>query len=242
MADPILCAAANGITRITLNRPDNGNRISNEMGGVLAGMLDRAEANSKLVVFSAAGKDFCLGRDAAMMAMAAPGSKATAMEIRRNNTDPALALYDAFRRCPLPIIGIVKGGALGLGTALAALCDITIAAKSARFMMPEMKHDLPPALLMSAVIDRMPRKAVQYLVYTTEEIGADEARALGILSKVVPDNELDGAAETLVATLAERSAPALRAVKEYMRVAPAMEPRAASDFASNLLANVLASR
>ncbi len=242
MADAILCTAKNGITRITLNRPDNGNRISNEMGGELAGMLDKAEADSKLIVFSAAGKDFCLGRDAAMMQMAAPGAKATAMEIRRKNTDPALALYDAFRRCPLPIVGIVKGGAHGLGTALAALCDITIAARSARFMMPEMKHDLPPALLMSAVIDKMPRKAVQYMVYTTEEISAEEARAYGILSKVAPDNELEGEAEKLIANLAERSAPALRAVKDYMRIAPAMEPRAASDFASNLLANVLASR
>ena len=242
MADPILCQAENGITRITLNKPESGNRISNEMGGMLAGMLGGAEKNSKLIVFAAAGKDFCLGRDAAMMAMAAPGSKATAMDIRRNNTDPALALYDAFRRCPLPIVGVVKGGAHGLGTALAALCDITIAAKSARFMMPEMKHDLPPALLMSAVIDRMPRKAIQYMVYTTEEISAEEARAYGILSKVTPDNELEGEAEKLVANLAERSAPALRAVKEYMRVAPAMEPRAAPDFASNLLSNVLASR
>lgn len=242
MADAILCTAANGITRITLNKPDSGNRISNEMGAQLSGMLDRAEAGSKLVVFSAAGKDFCLGRDSAMMAAAAGGGKATALEIRRGNTDPALALYDAFRRCPLPIIGIVRGGAHGLGTALAALCDITVAARSAKFMMPEMKHDLPPALLMSAVVDKMPRKAIQYMVYTTEEITADEARAYGILSKVVPDNELEGEAEKLIAVLAERSAPALRAVKEYMRVAPAMEPRAASDFASNLLSNVLASR
>lgn len=242
MADPILCTAENGITRITLNKPENGNRISNEMGAQLAGMLDRADANSKLIVFSHAGKDFCLGRDAAMMQMAAPGGKATALEIRRNNTDPALALYEAFRRCPLPIVGIVRGGAHGLGTALAALCDITIAARSAKFMMPEMKHDLPPALLMSAVIDKMPRKAIQFMVYTTEEVDAQVALGLGILSKVVPDNELEAEADKLVGNLAQRSAPALRAVKEYMRVAPAMEPRAASDFASNLLSNVLASR
>ena len=67
--------------------------------------------------------------------------------------------YGAFRRCEIPVIGVVKGRAFGFGCAIAAVCDITLAADSAKFQVPEMAHNIMPTMVMSALVDRVPRKA-----------------------------------------------------------------------------------
>jgi enoyl-CoA hydratase len=88
-------------------------------------------------------------------------------------------LYGAFRNAKVPIIAVVQGRAVGLGCALAALCDITIASDRARFQLPEMSHRIMPTIAMSALVDRVPRKAATYLVYSTQEIDAQKALTLG---------------------------------------------------------------
>ena len=154
MTDRILFEKEGDIVTITLNRPDVGNLMTNEMGATLAAMLDSA-AGSKLVVLRGAGKDFCLGRD---LAPPAAGSTPTALGVRHGNTEPALKAYAAFRRNTVPVLGVVTGGAIGFGCAMAGICDLTFAADDARFQLPEMNHGIP-RLAMSALIDRVPRKA-----------------------------------------------------------------------------------
>ncbi|HAM40980.1 MAG TPA: enoyl-CoA hydratase, partial [Candidatus Omnitrophica bacterium] len=99
--------------------------------------------------------------------------------------------YGAFRRSPIPIVGVVQGRAVGFGCALAALCDITIASDAAKFQLPEMGHNIMPTMAMSALVDRVPRKALMYLVYSTAVIGAERALSFGLVSEVVPAAELD---------------------------------------------------
>jgi enoyl-CoA hydratase len=239
MDSRLLVDRDDAVTRITLNRPDSGNRVSNAMGAELAELIAEAGRESLLVVLGGAGEDFCLGRD---IAPPAPGDRTTAQDVRLNDTEPALRVFEAFRRCPAPIIGVVQGAAHGFGCAVAGLCDITIAADDASFQIPEMSRDLPPALVMSALSDRVPRKAVAYMVYSRAEIDAESALRIGLISDVVPADDLDDEVEALIETLSENSAAALRAVKEYMKSAPEMDRDAAADFASNLLANVLSSR
>ena len=238
MADQILFEKNGDVVTITLNRPDVGNLMTNEMGATLASMLDSA-SDGKLVVLRGAGKDFCLGRDLALPdARSAP----TALGVRRGNTEPALKTYAAFRRNTVPVLGVVTGGAIGFGCAIAAVCDLTFAADDARFQLPEMNHGIPPCLAMSALIDRVPRKAIMDMVYSTDEFDARRALAIGLVSRVVPAKDLQREVDRFVAGIAGRSTATLLAVKEYMRSAPTMEPQAAADFASNLLSNVVSSR
>lgn len=238
MSELVLCKTRDAVTTITLNREDVGNLVSNEMGAEIAAMLDAAR-ESKLIVLRGAGPNFCLGRD-----QNPPSGNAslTALDVRRNNTDPALALYAAFRRVPVPILGVVTGGAIGIGCALAGLCDVTYAAEDSRFQLPEMTHDIPPCLAMSALIDRVPRKAVMHLVYSTDPITAAEALAIGLVSKVVPPVFLEAEVDRFIGNVSSRHGSSVRAVKEYMRSAPSMDPQGAADFATNLLSNVLSSR
>jgi enoyl-CoA hydratase len=238
VSDFVRCEKSAGVTTITLNRADCGNLVSNAMGAEIAGMLDAA-ADSRLIVLRGAGDDFCLGRDTA--AMRAAGPLKTALDVRRGNTEPALLVYGAFRRTIVPVVGIVQGRAIGFGCALAGLCDVTIAGEDARFQLPEMDHGIPPCLAMSALIGNLTPKAIMYLVYSTELIDAQRALTMGLVSKLVPARDLAHEVDAFIKKTLSRVPAAVPAVKEYMRSAPRMEPQAAADFGSNLLAGVLSS-
>ncbi len=242
MSDEILCERDQDITRITLNRPDDGNRISNEMGGRLVEMFAEAEKHSKLILLRGAGADFCLGRVPPTPPPGAPpGTRPSALQSRAFISEPPLRLYAAFRQTRIPIVGAVQGGAESVGCSAAALCDVTVAGDDAHFRLPEMIHNIPPTLAMSALIDRISRKTISYMVLTSDELDAETAMRLGIVNKVVPAGELDAEVERIIAILSSRAAASLRAVKEYLRSAPDMDPQASYDFASNLITNVMSS-
>ncbi len=233
MAEPIIEEKSADITTLTLNRPDIGNRQSDAVWAQLTETINAAEKQSRLIVLKGAGDDFCLGREA--MGQPAPVLEAYAM---RERSETIFNLYGAFRSARAPILGVVQGRAVGLGCALAALCDITLASDKARFQLPEMAHNIMPTIAMSALVDRVPRKAATYLVYSTEEIDAHKALVFGIVSNVVPAHELDSAVANLVERLKKTPFPALLAVKEYARSAFGMSTQAATDFARNLHATV----
>ncbi|HYY25782.1 MAG TPA: enoyl-CoA hydratase/isomerase family protein [Candidatus Udaeobacter sp.] len=233
MAEPILKEKEGDVMTIVLNRPEVGNRQSDAVWGELTGILDAAAKESRLIVFKGAGDDFCLGREA--MGQPAPVLEAYTM---RERSDTIFNLYGAFRNAKVPIIGVVQGRAVGLGCALAALCDITMASDKARFQLPEMAHNIMPTIAMSALVDRVARKAATYLVYSTQEIDAHKALVIGLVSDVVAANDLDKAAAALVNRLKKTPLPALLAAKEYARSAFSMSTQAANDFARNLHATV----
>jgi enoyl-CoA hydratase len=233
MSEPILKETQGDITTIILNRPEAGNRQTDVTWAQLTQMLDAAAQDSRLILFKGAGDDFCLGREA----MGRPGPVLEAYGVRERS-ETIFNLYGAFRNAKVPIIGVVQGRAVGLGCALAALCDITIASDRARFQLPEMAHHIMPTIAMSALVDRVTRKAATYLVYSTQEIDAHKALIFGLVSNVVPANELDAAVAGLVGHLKKTPLAALLAVKEYARSAFGMSTQAANDFARNLHATV----
>ena len=233
MTDYILTQKDADVTTVTLNRPDIGNRQDDATLAELTAILDNAAKDSRLILFKGAGEDFCLGREA----MGKPGPVLEAYKMRER-ADTIFDLYDAFRRSRVPIVGVIQGRAAGLGCALAALCDITLASDKARFQLPEMAHNIMPTIAMSALVDRVPRKAATYLIYSTQEIDAHKALMFGIVSDVVPAPELESAVGKLVERLKQTPLPALMAVKEYGRSAFNLNTQAANDFARNLHATV----
>ncbi len=233
MSEPILTEKQGDVTTITLNRPEAGNRQTDATWAEVTKMIDAAAQDSRAILFKGAGDDFCLGREA----MGQPGPVLEAYAVRERS-ETIFNLYGAFRNAKVPIIGVVQGRAVGLGCALAALCDITIASDRARFQLPEMSHRIMPTIAMSALVDRVPRKAATYLVYSTQEIDAHKALTFGLVSNVVPAGELDAAVANLVEHFKKTPLAALLAVKEYARSAFSMSTQAANDFARNLHATV----
>ena len=235
MSTDIITSRKGPVLEITLNRPANGNAASDAMATELTKLLLSAGENAEIVVLRGAGDDFCVGREG--MGKRPPGSQPDAHELRRRN-DVVFNCYGAFRRCEIPVIGVVKGRALGFGCAIAAVCDITLAADSAQFQIPEMLHNIMPTMVMSALVDRVPRKALSYFVYSTAMISAARAREAGLVSEVVPLAQLDAAVETLCATMMKAPLPARLGVKEYTRTALDMSIAGAIDYARNLHATL----
>lgn len=236
--ESLIIARRDGVLEITLNDPENGNLVTAESGDAIVAALEAIEPGTKLVRFAGAGADFCRGRRSPPLDRA----KATPLEFRRAIADGPLRLYNAFKNAAVPILGIVQGKALGVGCALAALCDVTLAADDAIFQVPELGHGIVPTLVMSALVGRVPEKAIAGLVLTRETIGAQKAEALGIVTRVVPAAALQAEGERVAASLAEVSAEALAAVKDYLRSAPRMDQAGATAFAANLIATVQTSR
>jgi enoyl-CoA hydratase/carnithine racemase len=238
MPTPILCETANGVTTVTLNRPEIGNRLTNEMAVTLATMIDAAR-DSRVIVLRGSGDDFCLGRD---LPHPDASKKPSAMDVRSSDTEPMLNLFSKFERTSVPIVAIVQGKVQGGACAIVGLCDVAIASDDATFVLPEMQRGIPPCLAMTALCRRMPRKALTHLVLSCDPIDAQTALATGIVSRVVPRAKLEAEGQAFIDKLVGFSDPTVRTVKEYMRSAPELEFQAAADLASNIMATVMSSR
>ena len=103
---------------------------------------------------------------------------------------------------------------------------------------PEMGHNIMPTMAMSSLVDRLHRKAVVFMTYSTKEIDAETALAYGLVSKVAPISDLDGEVDKLIEALKKAPLPAVKAVKEFARNAFHNDIRTVNDFARNLHATV----
>lgn len=229
------------VAHIRLDRAAAGNRLPQSAVVRLAAELKQlaADATLKVVVLSADGAHFCQGREQGPVTQSA---RPTPLELRSRMMDPIVAVYAAFREVQVPIVALVQGEAHGFGAALAGSADITIATRDAKFSFPELKSDMPPTLAMATVLDRVPAKALAWMVYTNEVIGAADAKQCGLVSEVVPADSLKAAGQALVAKLCERSRPALAGVKQFLARARLQEFDHAADLGRNLLALVLSSK
>jgi enoyl-CoA hydratase len=224
---------------IVLDRPENGNLIDAQMSDAIIAAVSSLDDDVKLVRIGSSSADFCKGR---LSPMPSADAKPSAETLRRVVAAPPLALYDALKAVRVPVVAVVRGEALGVGCALAGVCDVTLAAADAVFQIPEMARDIPPTLVMSALIGRVPLKTVAHMVLSRIRLSAVEARQAGLVSHVVPAAELDAQAEQLTQTLLGCSAVTLRAVKQFLHLAPEMTATGASGFAAHLAATALSAR
>jgi len=206
--------------------------MTDDMARELTTLIHGAGERAELVVLRGAGTDFCLGR-----AGGRPPESNEALA-RRRAYDTIFDCYASFRRAAVPVVGVVQGKAAGFGCAIAALCDITIAAETATFQVPEMGHNIMPGMVLSSLVDRVPRKALVYLVYTTATIDAQRALTFGIASDVVPAPRLEETVGKVTSALLKAPRPARLAVKEFAGVAYDMNLQGAVDFARNLHATI----
>lgn len=239
-ADPVLIERAGGLLTLTLNRPDGGNLVDAAMSQAIVQALGALDGDVRAVCLRGAGADFCAGRQSPTPAKGSPVPSAE--QLRRIVAAPALAMYDALKAAAVPTVAVVQGRAFGVGAALAAACDIAIAAEDARFQIPELERDIPPTLVMAALCDRVPLKTLAYMVFSRRVLSASEAQAAGLVSAVAPPQALQDQAGALLDTLCATGTVALRACKQFLQFAPGMSPQAASALASHVAGTALSAR
>ena len=224
----VLQVEADGqVERVTLNRPDAGNALNGELVDALVahfeGLREREEV--RVVVLAARGKHFCAGLDLNPQAF---GPQASSPQSVWRLQRRIARIYLAMRKCPQPIIALVQGAACGGGFSLALASDVRIAAESARMNAAYIKIGLTGADMGSSYF--LPRLvgasvAAEYLM-TGRFIHADRALAINLVSRVVGEDELAGAAQDLVADMLRTSPMGLRLTKDALNTsidAPSLE-------------------
>jgi enoyl-CoA hydratase len=106
---------------VVLDRPDNGNRLNAAMSTAIIDAVSHLDDTVKLVRLRSSGADFCTGRESPMPAA---DSRPSAETLRRIVAAPPLELYDALKAVRVPVLAIVRGRAIGVGCALAGVCDL----------------------------------------------------------------------------------------------------------------------
>jgi enoyl-CoA hydratase/carnithine racemase len=223
---------ARGVVTLTLNRPQAFNSLSQGLLAALQAELDllQHDATARVVVLAASGKAFCAGHD-----------------LKEMRAEPSLAYYQALfdqcaqmmlsvQRLPMPVLAKVQGIATAAGCQLVAMCDLAVAASSAKFAVSGVNLGLFCSTPSVALSRNLGRKAAFEMLVTGEFISAAQALEKGLVNRVAAPDELDAAVEALVASIVAkpRVAVAMGKALFYRQIETGIE--AAYEDAGNTMA------
>ena len=218
-ASPILISEDRGPVRIlSLNRPDKLNALDTVLTQALHDALLAADADESVraIVLTGSGRAFCAGADLSEFSTLTPANQ-DLVEKRADLTCRTQAMMQSLSK---PVVSAVRGAAVGGGAGLAIGCDMMVAGTDLKFGYPELRHSIVPALVMTGLQRSLGRKAAFELVSLGRLIGAEEARALGLVNRIVPPEEIVEAALEIATQWAAAHPKAMAAVKTlYYRVA-----------------------
>ena len=207
-------ATADGVLRLTFNRPELLNALTGEMADELAGTIEAATGRDevRVVVITGTGSAFCAGADI---------SGADAHEhLDVSALDRANRIIRAITSCPKPVVAAVNGVAAGVGCSTALAADLVVAGSSASFLLAFSRIGLMldggASLTVAAAIGRARAMRMALLA---EPLAAAEAHAAGLVGHLVPDDELASYVATLVGRLAAGPPLALAASKKAVNAA-----------------------
>ncbi|GAB4173679.1 MAG: enoyl-CoA hydratase [Rhodocyclaceae bacterium] len=223
---------AGGVATLTLNRPRQFNALSEELLGQMQAALDAiaADASVRVVVIRGAGRAFCAGHDL--------------REMRANPSRPYM--QELFRKCskvmmslvalPQPVIARVHGIATAAGCQLVAQCDLAVASDEARFAVSGINVGLFCSTPSVPLARNLGRKQALEMLLTGEFIDAQEARARGLVNRVVPEQELDAELGRLAASILAKSPVAVSMGKQMFYRQLEMGLEAAYQYAGEVMA------
>lgn len=214
MSEKLLKTVQNGICTLTLNRPDRLNAIDMEMLEALIGAFDAAAADPaiRVVVLAGAGRSFCAGADIGQMIERTPADWERIVD---RYLDPIRRIAGIDK----PVIARLHGDVIGGGLGLAMACDFRIGAATSRYCAPFIKlalagcdmsagYFLPRLVGLSRATDMM---------MTGRFVDAEEAARSGLVTRIVPEAELDAAVQALATGFARGPAAALAVTKRAIR-------------------------
>lgn len=209
------------IARLVLQRPAAGNAFTSQMMADFLAALTRAAAEADILVISGAGEDFTVGRDREEPKRGAPFDAFKLI----TDLNAALAAF------PGIAVSLVRGRAFGFGVGIVMRSDIAVAADDARFALDEVKLGIPPMFIMAEILGHLAPKGALDIVLSSREFGAAEAKEMGLVSRVLPRERLQAAADELVRELASRDPAVLRASKRYLASVRELPPAARAAYA-----------
>ncbi|MCX4770653.1 enoyl-CoA hydratase/isomerase family protein [Streptomyces sp. NBC_01285] len=230
----ILHATDNGVSWITLNRPEAMNAVTWDQRERVIALLAEASADPgvRAVVLTATGRGFCAGADlrgAPVAGDRVPGDVARTIRLG------AQRLIAAALDCEKPVIAAVNGTAAGIGAHLAFACDLVLAAESAKFIEVFVRRGLVPdgggAYLLPRLVG--PQRAKE-LMFFGDSLPARDAERLGLVNRTVPDEELAATARAWAQRLAEGPTRSIALTKQLVNAS--LDSDRATAFAAEAMA------
>jgi enoyl-CoA hydratase/carnithine racemase len=215
-SEPRVLLELGELTQLTLNRPQQANALDVPTGEAFEAAIAavRADPGVRAVLVRGAGSHFSAGGDFAFIEQT---SRLPKDEVRAR----MLRFYQMYLRVldlPVPTIAVIQGSAVGAGLCLALACDVRIGARSARLGVNFLRVGLHPGMGATALLPHVvgaPRAA--QMIFSSELVDGERAAEQGLLTEVVPDAELDGAARRRAAQIAKAAPLAAREAVESLR-------------------------
>jgi enoyl-CoA hydratase/carnithine racemase len=231
MTEHLRLEKRDGVATITIDRPEVHNVLTGEMYQGLARLLDDLDGDeeaSVIVIRGAGERAFCAGSDVKYF------MDKTVLERQRHFAKVA-ALMQAPARISKPVIAAVRGYAFGGGCALAAACDLAVAAESATLGLPEVDIGIFPMTIVPVIVRRVGVHRAFELMMLGARMPARRAAEIGLINRVVPDAELDQEVDRWAARIASFSPVAVRLGKSAFYGCLDVEYQKAIAFMGNLI-------
>src|SRR5579883_2510348 len=224
------------IATVTLRRPQVHNAFNAVVLQDLMTAFTELGADERLhaIVLTGEGPSFSAGADINAMKEAITFTEEQNLEDALRLAD----LLDTINNCPCPVVARVNGTAMGGGVGLIAVCDIAIAAESARFAFSEVKLGIAPAVISPYVIRKIGETNARVLFVTGERFSANRARSIGLVHSVVPDDQLDDAVQKAVNELLSSAPQAIRVCKVLAMTAGQVAPDDARRYTAETIARL----
>ena len=218
-----------GLLTITMNRPERRNALNPDMvTGLIAAARRAAEDHEvRAVLFKGAGGTFCVGGDVKSMA---EGRAPLPFEAKLANLRRGMEVSRILHQMPKPVVAQLDGAAAGAGLSMALSCDLRVAAESCKittaFAKVGFSGDYGGTYFLTQLLGSAKARELYML---SPVLTANEALALGMVTKVVPDSEIDTAARELAMSLAQGPSVALGYIKRNINNAEGMSLEACFD-------------
>lgn len=211
ITEKIIFEETNGVARLTLNRPDQGNAVDMEMMRAIEESLAalNQQRRSRVLVIRGEGEDFCARLDL--------GKQDGGVKKLHEHYEQVARVNHLLRSFPGVSLTLVQGKTSGFGFGLAAQSDLTIAEENARFAFPVIRSGQPPTLPISYLGRLIPRKKAFELLIMGKEINAYQAEQFGVINLVVKAGSLQAEGQAWVSQLLAIEGAALGACKEFFR-------------------------
>jgi methylglutaconyl-CoA hydratase len=211
----LLVESANGIARITMNRPERRNAFDDRMARELCEAFEDLGKNPsiRVIVLAGAGSVFCAGADLRWMSPEKPISDTQA----REDAERLIRMYRAIDECPCPVIGRIHGSAFGGGVGLVAVCDIVAAAEDTTFALSEVKLGLVPAVISSFLLRKAGESFLRRYCLTGETFSAPVAKQFNLVHDLVETDRIEDRTNDLVSAVLRLAPQAARHTKALLR-------------------------
>jgi enoyl-CoA hydratase/carnithine racemase len=225
-----------GILRLTMNDTKRRNSLSEEMLAGLSESINQASTNNavRVIVIAANGPAFCSGHDLKQIS-AGQNSADNGHKYFTEAFSMCSALMQLITNNPKPVIAEVSGVAAAAGCQLVACCDLAIASKSARFVTPGVNIGLFCSTPMVALSRNVSNKAAMEMLLTGEMVDSEKAEHIGLVNRVVEDNNLTESTMTMAKLIASKSSMTLKTGKQAFYKQKEMSLSDAYDYTSSVM-------